>query len=182
MREKTKQRCQYIRANIHKTDAELAEDLEVTKNTIRHCIRILGLQGIRQKGPRKCLQFDEYITEHFPFESAGVIAQQINKSYTFVLSVAKRLSLKHNQNFDIKPYPPFPMRENLIGQRFGRLVVVKQLGTNKYGQRRYECQCDCGNITTALAGNLKGGYKKSCGCLRRELGGELNKKRYKKDI
>ncbi len=32
---------------------------------------------------------------------------------------------------------------------------------------RYECLCDCGKITYAVAGNLKHGAKTSCGCAPR---------------
>lgn len=33
----------------------------------------------------------------------------------------------------------------------------------------YKCKCDCGNITLAIASEVDGGRKKSCGCFRREL-------------
>lgn len=64
-------------------------------------------------------------------------------------------------------HKPYPIKENLVGQRFGRLVVQRQIGTNQYGQMRYECLCDCGKITYAVAGNLKHGAKTSCGCAPR---------------
>lgn len=55
------------------------------------------------------------------------------------------------------------------GQRFGRLVVVKNLG---YDQRRkanfWLCQCDCGNTVKVPSSHL-GKDTKSCGCLRKAL-------------
>lgn len=58
--------------------------------------------------------------------------------------------------------------EDLTGQRFGRLVVIKR-GQNTKGDNKptWICQCDCGNIKTIRASGLKGGTS-SCGCLMRE--------------
>ena len=61
--------------------------------------------------------------------------------------------------------------ENLIGQRFGRLVVVERLPNyvTKTGQEAvWKCQCDCGAFISARAGQLRGGHVRSCGCLQRE--------------
>lgn len=53
----------------------------------------------------------------------------------------------------------------MIGQKFGRLTVAGRDG------QHWVCDCDCGGKTRALAGNLRKGNTKSCGCLRREMGG-----------
>lgn len=58
--------------------------------------------------------------------------------------------------------------ENLAGQRFGMLTVVEKT-ENKRGRVCWICQCDCGNICTVTAHELKCGKTKSCGC-RRSLG------------
>lgn len=55
-------------------------------------------------------------------------------------------------------------RENLTGQRFGRLTVTDYLGNS-----RYRCVCDCGRETCAPTYRLKKGITRSCGCLRREV-------------
>ena len=55
----------------------------------------------------------------------------------------------------------------MIGQRFSRLVVVKQVDTGKRG-RWYECRCDCGGTTVAITAKLRNGHKQSCGCLKDE--------------
>ena len=56
--------------------------------------------------------------------------------------------------------------EDLTGKRFGKLLVSrmapKRSGT---GQVLWECLCDCGNAIVAPTGQLKAGYRKSCGCL-----------------
>ncbi len=64
----------------------------------------------------------------------------------------------------------------LVGQRFGRLVVVKAIGLNRHNKRMWRCQCACGAMTTVVAGKLNGGRTSSCGCLRRETAQRLGRK------
>ena len=58
--------------------------------------------------------------------------------------------------------------QNLIGQRFGRLTVLKEYGRKNLG-RTWLCQCDCGNECVVSQRSLKNGNTKSCGCLHNEL-------------
>jgi hypothetical protein len=60
---------------------------------------------------------------------------------------------------------------NLVGQRFGRLLVLKDSGERKGQGVVWECLCDCGKKTKVQAGNLKNNHTKSCGCLNREVAG-----------
>lgn len=61
------------------------------------------------------------------------------------------------------------MKENIIGQRFNRLVVIKDDGTrSSKGDIKWLCRCDCGNFYHALGYRLKQGLTKSCGCLNDE--------------
>lgn len=55
------------------------------------------------------------------------------------------------------------LRYDLTGQRFGRLVALS------YEAGKWTCQCDCGNITQAIGGNLRSGNTTSCGCFRAEI-------------
>jgi len=60
--------------------------------------------------------------------------------------------------------------KDLIGQRFGRLVVVKK-SNKKSEQDRYalwDCKCDCGGKKTVKAIYLTRGKVKSCGCFHKE--------------
>ena len=57
---------------------------------------------------------------------------------------------------------------DLIGQVFGRLTVVENLGTKEYGKQFFLCRCDCGEEVQVPRVGLNGGWKKSCGCLKRE--------------
>jgi len=59
-----------------------------------------------------------------------------------------------------------PRRTNLTEQVFGSLTVIRRVGHTKYGCNLWECQCTCGDLTTASAGELNSGHKASCGCQR----------------
>lgn len=54
--------------------------------------------------------------------------------------------------------------DNLIGNKFGKLTVIKELEKTKYGQRQYLCKCDCGNEKVILGTNLIHEESTSCGC------------------
>lgn len=53
----------------------------------------------------------------------------------------------------------------MIGQRFGKLVVLKRVENDKFRRRIFLCQCDCGKTTTAPGCKLRIGHVRSCGCL-----------------
>jgi len=55
------------------------------------------------------------------------------------------------------------------GQRFGRLEIVEESGLTPEYAVLWLCKCECGNFTKVLAGNLKKGHTKSCGCLHKEV-------------
>ena len=58
---------------------------------------------------------------------------------------------------------------DLVGSRFGRLVVLeKSQNKSKWGEIFWLCKCDCGNTKTVRANQLTRGVTKSCGCLQRE--------------
>ena len=61
---------------------------------------------------------------------------------------------------------------DLIGQRFGRLLVLAENGTvrKKSGRtyRTWLCKCDCGNTKIATTNNLKAHNTSSCGCYKKE--------------
>ncbi len=57
---------------------------------------------------------------------------------------------------------------DLTGQTFGRLKVIRRVENNNRNQARWLCLCICGDIAQPMGFSLRGGYTKSCGCLRRE--------------
>ena len=54
--------------------------------------------------------------------------------------------------------------KNLLGQRFGKLVVIKYAGKEERGRSLWLCQCDCGNQKVVKARHLLHNDAKSCGC------------------
>ena len=64
-------------------------------------------------------------------------------------------------------------RQNLVGKRFGRLLVINQaedyiIGNNSHYYTRWQCQCDCGKIVDVMQNKLISGRTTSCGCFRKE--------------
>ena len=57
---------------------------------------------------------------------------------------------------------------DLIGIRFGRLVVESRVANNPSGKTRWSCRCDCGATKTVFATNLNRGLSLSCGCFMKE--------------
>lgn len=60
-----------------------------------------------------------------------------------------------------------PPRLDITGQRFGKLVAMKDVGT-KYYRRLWVCQCDCGRKIHSLVAPLINGHIQSCGCRHKE--------------
>jgi len=60
--------------------------------------------------------------------------------------------------------------EDLTGQRFGRLTVIRPDRPRRPNNRaRWWCRCDCGTEKSILHGSLKFGTAVSCGCYQREV-------------
>ena len=59
-----------------------------------------------------------------------------------------------------------PIRENLTGRRFGKLVVIEWAKSFRSNNKKtfWKCLCDCGKETFVRADMLKSGNTKSCGC------------------
>jgi len=58
-----------------------------------------------------------------------------------------------------------PRLINLIGQRFGRLIVIRR-GSNHTKNVRWICQCTCGKQVEVMAFTLKNSKSQSCGCAK----------------
>ena len=59
--------------------------------------------------------------------------------------------------------------KDLAGQKFGRLLAVKQNGRDKSGRILWLCACECGAEKTVRGTHLSSGATTSCGCLRRAI-------------
>ena len=58
---------------------------------------------------------------------------------------------------------------DITGQRFGRLVVIREDGKDKRGEYYWICRCDCGNEKRVSSYKLRSGNTQSCGCLQNEM-------------
>ena len=67
----------------------------------------------------------------------------------------------------------FPLRgqhskKDLVGKRFGRLLVLDESGRTRNRTITWRCICDCGNETIAIGADMAAGKQVSCGCQRNE--------------
>lgn len=71
-------------------------------------------------------------------------------------------------------------RRNLIGMKFGKLLVVKQapdyITTKNQHYTCWQCQCDCGNIINVYQSKLTSGHTTSCGCFRKQVTSKVKTK------
>jgi len=63
-------------------------------------------------------------------------------------------------------------RTDLLGMKFGKLVVDEMLYGYKNQQTYCKCSCDCGNTSIVYMGNLLQGFTHSCGCGEHDSVGE----------
>lgn len=67
-----------------------------------------------------------------------------------------------------------PKKIDLTGQRFGRLLVLNEARRDKHESVLWQCQCDCGNLSTVSGASLRAKNSVSCGCYRREAASKAN--------
>lgn len=58
---------------------------------------------------------------------------------------------------------------NLLGLKFGKLIVIKKLSKRKNGYVVWRCICDCGSTVEITSNSLTTGHTRSCGCLIHEI-------------
>lgn len=64
------------------------------------------------------------------------------------------------KNYNINDY---------IGQKFNKLTLIEDLNKlNSHRQRLALFKCDCGNVEEIPFSLVLNGYRKSCGCLRKQ--------------
>jgi hypothetical protein len=68
---------------------------------------------------------------------------------------------------------------NLAGKTYNRWVVLEKDFSKLKNEAYWICKCDCGNIRSISAYNLKKGKSKSCGCLQKEYASILGKTKIK---
>lgn len=69
---------------------------------------------------------------------------------------------------------PRPLRNDLTGQRYGRLVVVSRAPNDRTNHVQWFCTCDCGNTSTVRSMDLIFGKVKSCSCYKSDRQKEIS--------
>lgn len=72
---------------------------------------------------------------------------------------------------------------DLVGRKFGRLLVVKLLNERRHGGSVFLCRCDCGNERKILGSSLvkKKQPTRSCGCLKNDIN-KVNGEKRREDL
>lgn len=90
------------------------------------------------------------------------------------LAIAQNDALFLQQRRDIRQYPhsgkgmPGKGWIDMAGQHVGRWTFLEFRGTTQNGRALWLCRCDCGSEKVMEAIVIRGGWVKSCGCLRKE--------------
>lgn len=67
---------------------------------------------------------------------------------------------------------PRKIKKDLVGKRFGKLVVTdyfeSKVQPNGSTKVQYKCRCDCGNECVVQSNHLITGHTTSCGCFQKE--------------
>lgn len=53
----------------------------------------------------------------------------------------------------------------LAGRKFGKLLVIEEVGKDRHGKITWLCRCECGKETNVSSSNLTSENSKSCGCV-----------------
>lgn len=71
-------------------------------------------------------------------------------------------------------------KDNLVGQQFGRWTVIKQsidyISPKGKREPQWLCKCTCGKYSIIRSHMLKSGHSKSCGCYKKDLRIQNNRK------
>lgn len=68
----------------------------------------------------------------------------------------------------------------MIGQKFGRLLVIAEDKRDAQGNIYYLCRCDCGNEKIIKGVSMRKGLTQSCGCYHKERVSKLDPKSKRK--
>ena len=70
--------------------------------------------------------------------------------------------------------------EKSLNHKFGKLVVIEILPSDKFKHKRALCRCDCGNEKIFTMNRLRNGEASSCGCFRKQTANDASEIAYRK--
>ena len=68
------------------------------------------------------------------------------------------------------------------GNKYGKLTVLKRVGSDQDKKALWLCKCECGNTTITTGKRLRIGIVQSCGCIKSIKESEISKLLYKNNI
>jgi hypothetical protein len=105
--------------------------------------------------------YDLYINKKY---TQRQLATEFNVSQCCIRGNLKRFDIEIRGN-----------TKNLIGQRFGKLIVIEKIGNNKKGRSIWQCRCDCGGTTNYCSDVLLQNAASKCKeCRRAKYVGEIS--------
>lgn len=99
------------------------------------------------------------------YATRGMSCEQIAAAWNSSAPTVNRALFHHGI-----PSRSWPPQVVFAGDRFGRLVVLREAPDRLRGFRAFVCRCDCGQETTVPTGPLRNGHTRSCGCLAKPHG------------
>lgn len=124
--------------------------------------------------------------EQYSEEELKKIYEQFDCKTDFIQALGYKRGSHVSENFNLikekyswcKEYPTKKAwnREDLVGKRFGRLIVIEDMNKKQNNHELWLCKCDCGNTTIVSTNRLLSGNTTSCGCYKKEVAKENGKK------
>lgn len=97
-------------------------------------------------------------------ESINYGYEDICKKFNVSYPTLKKFLIKEKIQYNKKN----SLDDRLIGQKYGRLTVIKLDHIGKNNRKYYLCKCNCGKEIITAGTSLISGITKSCGCLKYE--------------
>lgn len=144
-------------------DSEIADELGVSRACVNLWRQALGIVAVPLADPNRG-EAAHLLQQGL---SAAEVSARLGLSRDTVQTWRRQLGL---------PLPAWSPRVDLVGQRFGRLLVLafdaEETGQTRRGGRRthWRCRCDCGEETSKRQSDMVSGRVRSCGCLLRRTG------------
>lgn len=133
--------------------------VEGTTISCGRCGKRKDLRGMTF-GKLKILGFDKIDEKHHAvWKCKCECGKEISVMSSYLIS-GKKTMCDECKNLELP-------KLNLIGQKYGKLLVVEYAGKGKYGSL-WKCKCDCGNYYIARSGDIRHGNTSSCGCVPKQ--------------
>ena len=160
----------YILMNWHnKSIVQIARDLGISRTTVTKISRKIDIPSkleiinFRANLSNRCFGKLSVIKIANPNRKINKLWECKCKCGKIVLVPQSNLTSGHTKSCGCYRYEyGLTHHSDLIGQKFGRLLVVKR------DNRKWLCKCDCGNELLVSTSNLRRKNTTSCGCYWKE--------------